>query len=208
MALQSCQRLPVGVCACVKQAKLAEDMAANEREGVHGNEPHIFIEGRCFSICAERLLLKKFSYYGNNCVFVMSTNLTSGFCKTTCYAFCEKQCWSGSIYSALSLFPVAPISEHRASVKRFVSFQFLNPKTVSRTLWMGVQPVARPLPIQTQNKHRQTPMHSVGFEPTIPALDRAKTVHVLDSAGTVSGNTDELLRTLIHFKQRSIPIQT
>jgi hypothetical protein len=50
------------------------------------------------------------------------------------------------ICSLLSLFPVAPTLEHRESVKRFVSLQFLNPKTVGRTPWTGDQPVARPLP--------------------------------------------------------------
>jgi hypothetical protein len=35
-------------------------------------------------------------------------------------------------------------------VKRFVSLQFLNPKAVGRAPWTGVQPIARPLPIQTQ----------------------------------------------------------
>jgi hypothetical protein len=44
----------------------------------------------------------------------------------------------------LTHFPVASTSEQRASVKRFVSFQFLNPKTVDRTPWTGDQPIARP----------------------------------------------------------------
>jgi hypothetical protein len=44
--------------------------------------------------------------------------------------------------------------EHSASLKRFVSLQFLNPKTFGRTPWAEHQPVARPLPIQTQNKHK------------------------------------------------------
>jgi hypothetical protein len=35
-------------------------------------------------------------------------------------------------------------------VKRFVSLQFLNPKTVGRTPRTGDQSIARPLPIQTQ----------------------------------------------------------
>jgi hypothetical protein len=35
-------------------------------------------------------------------------------------------------------------SEHRASVKRYVSLQFLNPESVGRILWTGDQPVARP----------------------------------------------------------------
>jgi hypothetical protein len=47
---------------------------------------------------------------------------------------------------SLSLFLVAPTLEHRASVKRFVSFHFLNPKTVRRAPWTSDQLVARPLP--------------------------------------------------------------
>jgi hypothetical protein len=79
-------------------------------------------------------------------------------------------------------------------VKRFVSLQFLNPKTVGRTPWMGDQPVARPLPIQTQNKHRQTTMPSVGFEPTFPAFERKKTVRALDGAVIVTGKSrDEFI---------------
>jgi hypothetical protein len=93
----------------------------------------------------------------------------------------------------ISLFPVAPNLEHRASVKRFVSLQFLNPKTVGR---MGDQPVVRPLPMQTQNKHRQTSMPSVEFEPTIPAFERAKTVYALDPAATVIVIPNIILRIL------------
>jgi hypothetical protein len=37
---------------------------------------------------------------------------------------------------------------HRASVKHFVSLQFLNLKTVGRTPWTGDQPDSRPLPTQ------------------------------------------------------------
>jgi hypothetical protein len=45
-----------------------------------------------------------------------------------------------------------------------------------------------------QHKHRintythQTSMPCVGFEPTIPASERAKTVHVLDRSATVTGS--------------------
>jgi hypothetical protein len=41
--------------------------------------------------------------------------------------------------------------------------------------------------IYTQNKSTQTSMLRVGFEPTIPVLERAKTVHALDLAATVIG---------------------
>jgi hypothetical protein len=70
-----------------------------------------------------------------------------------------------------------------------VSWSFF---AVGRTPWTGDQPVARPLPThrttQTQNKHTQTSMSWVGFEPTIPALERAKVVHALDRTATVIGH--------------------
>jgi hypothetical protein len=91
-----------------------------------------------------------------------------------------------------SLFPISSTLEHRASVKRFASLQFLNPKTVGRTPWTGDQPVAGPLPThgttQTQNKRRQTCMPGEGFEPTIPAFEWTKTVHALDRAATETGS--------------------
>jgi hypothetical protein len=63
--------------------------------------------------------------------------------------------------------------------------------TIGRTPWTGDRPVARPLAthrtIQTQNKRTQTFMPWVGFEPTIPAFERAKTVHASDRAATVIG---------------------
>jgi hypothetical protein len=65
---------------------------------------------------------------------------------------------SSSFSLSLSLFPVAPTLEHRTSVKRLVSLQYLNPKTVGKTPWTGDQPIARLLPTQTQNKHKQTSM--------------------------------------------------
>jgi hypothetical protein len=64
------------------------------------------------------------------------------------------------------------------------AFQFHDHFTDGRTPWTSNQLVARPLPkhrtTQTQNKHTHThqiPMHCVGFEPTIPASERAKAVH-------------------------------
>jgi hypothetical protein len=68
------------------------------------------------------------------------------------------------------------------SLGRF--FSFLTLYTKGRTPWRGDQPVARPLSThrttQTQNKRTQISMPWVGFEPTIPAFERAKTVHALD----------------------------
>jgi hypothetical protein len=56
----------------------------------------------------------------------------------------------------LTFLPVAPTLEHRASVKRFLSYQFLNSKTVGRTPWTGDQPVARPLPTQDSTNRINT----------------------------------------------------
>jgi hypothetical protein len=56
-------------------------------------------------------------------------------------------------------------------------FQLINLYTVGRTPWTGDKPVARPLPThrrsQTQNKRTQISMLRVGFETTIPVLQRA-----------------------------------
>jgi hypothetical protein len=64
-----------------------------------------------------------------------------------------------------------------------------------RTPWTVDQLVARPLSkhrsTQTQNKRIHTPL--VGFEVTIPASERTKTIHALDRAATVTG-------LLIHMK--------
>jgi hypothetical protein len=63
--------------------------------------------------------------------------------------------------------------------------------TDGKTPWEGDQPLARSLPThratQTQNKSSQTTMPWEEFDPTIPMLERAKTVHVLDHAATVIG---------------------
>jgi hypothetical protein len=75
-------------------------------------------------------------------------------------------------------------------MKRFVSLQFLNPKTVGRTPWTGNQPVARQLPTQDNinTEQTQTDIHALsGIQPTIPAFEQTKTVHVLDHMATVIG---------------------
>jgi hypothetical protein len=71
-------------------------------------------------------------------------------------------------------------------------FQFYDHFTDGRTPWTSDQLVARPLPkhrtTQTQNKHiHKTSMFCVGFEPTIPAFEWAKTVHALGCSATVTG---------------------
>jgi hypothetical protein len=83
-----------------------------------------------------------------------------------------------------------------------------------RTPWTGGQLVARPLPAhrttQTQNKRTQTSMPQVGFEPTVPVFERAKTVHALDHAATVLGSyyrLQELIGDLSSFAFWKYPIR-
>jgi hypothetical protein len=87
-----------------------------------------------------------------------------------------------SIYLSMALQPF---------VGPWPLFSFLIFYTNGTTPWAGDQPIARPLPThrttQTQNKRTQTSMPRVGFQPTIPVCERAKTVHALDRTVTVIG---------------------
>jgi hypothetical protein len=71
--------------------------------------------------------------------------------------------------------------------------QFSDIFTAGRTPWTGHQLVSRPLPkhrtakTQKNTYTHQTSMLYVGFEPTITASERAKTVHALDRSATVAG---------------------
>jgi hypothetical protein len=67
-------------------------------------------------------------------------------------------------------------------MKRFVLLQFLNLRHSVGLLGRVISQSQGRYPTQTQNKHKQTSMPRVGFEPTIPAFERAKTVHALDRA--------------------------
>jgi hypothetical protein len=78
--------------------------------------------------------------------------------------------------------------DHRASVKRFVSLQFLSLRQSVGLLGQVISPSQGRYVTQTQNKRKQTSMPREGFEPTIPASERTKTVHALDRAATVIGN--------------------
>jgi hypothetical protein len=67
-------------------------------------------------------------------------------------------------------------------------FSFLILYTVGRTPWKGDQPIARSLPTHrtTQTEYTHTDIHVlVGFKPTIPGFEQAKTVHALDRTATV-----------------------
>jgi hypothetical protein len=71
--------------------------------------------------------------------------------------------------------------EHTASVKRFVSLRFLNLRHSVGLLGRVISP--------SQGRYlTNTEVPRVVFEPTIPAFERAKTVHPLDGAATVIGS--------------------
>jgi hypothetical protein len=75
--------------------------------------------------------------------------------------------------------------EHRASVKSFVSLQFLNLRQMVGLFERGISSLQGCYLTQTQNKRKQTSMPWVGFEPTIPVLEVAKTFHAVDRMATV-----------------------
>jgi hypothetical protein len=94
-----------------------------------------------------------------------------------------------SIYLSvcLSIYPFCSHLKHRASVKCFVSIQFLIESV--GLLGLGISPVARALPteVNAYNRRRQTSVPWVGFESTIPVSERAKTFHALDITVTMIG---------------------
>jgi hypothetical protein len=77
-------------------------------------------------------------------------------------------------------------------------FQFFNP-THSRQDSLDGGSVLRKASTYTQNKRTQASMPEVGFEPTIPVFERAKTVHALNCASIVIGLHRFTLMTLWYY---------
>jgi hypothetical protein len=77
--------------------------------------------------------------------------------------------------------------EHRVSVKRFISLQCLNLRQSVGLLGKGIRRSQGRYLTQTQNKHKETSLFWVEFEPTIPVFERMKTVRALDRTVTVIG---------------------
>jgi hypothetical protein len=104
----------------------------------------------------------------------------------------------------ISLWHYSPSLDH----DRF--FSFLIFYRVGRTPWTRDEPVARPLPAhrtaQTQIKHTQTSMPEVGFEPTIPMLERAKIVHALDRTATVIGTVEVTVKIIIRKQAKGVAV--
>jgi hypothetical protein len=135
-------------------------------------------------------LILYINFYGHGRTLFNLHMLRTAYCDCLACWSCKGECRLDlphlifiylSIYLSIYLWLYSPF------VGPWPLFHFLNPYTVSRTPWAGDRPVARLLPThrttQTQNKRTQTSMPWVGFEPTIPAFERAKTVHGLRPCG-------------------------
>jgi hypothetical protein len=87
------------------------------------------------------------------------------------------------------------------------SFSFLILYTVDGTYCTGDQPVARPLPThmttQIQNKHTETSTPRVGFKPTTPVIERAKS-SCLRSRGGRCDRYEVNYRDIVAYKNESI----
>jgi hypothetical protein len=140
-------------------------------------------------------------------MFVIKTSYSFG---GSCVAVDRQFCWEFSVHVTLSRETIhlsINLSIYDSAVLllylgHFLSFLILY--TVSRTLWMGDQPITRLLPThrttQTQNKCRQTYMPWMGLEPTIPAFEWAKTVHASERAAAVIGR-DTICWTVNRFEE-------
>jgi hypothetical protein len=90
-----------------------------------------------------------------------------------------------NILPTIYLWLYSPLLE----LGRFFSFLILY--TDGRTPRTGDQPVSKPLPThrttRTQNERIQTSLPQVGFETTIPVIERGKTLHALDRVARTTG---------------------
>jgi hypothetical protein len=102
--------------------------------------------------------------------------------------------YSLSIYLSIYLWLYSPLLR----LGRF--FVILIFYRVCRTSWTGDQLFARQLPAhrttQTHTKRTQTSTPQVGFQLTIPVIERVRTVHDIDRAATaISTPTFTICRT-------------
>jgi hypothetical protein len=104
---------------------------------------------------ADGQLILYINIFLRNRVLRSGLTLTSSVCLWNVMVGCCEYDDCSDVSNSLC-FPVALTLQHRASVKRFVSLQFLSPKTVGRTPWTADQPVARLLPTQNNTDTEQT----------------------------------------------------
>jgi hypothetical protein len=95
-------------------------------------------------------------------------------------------------WTCLPIYSCCSLLKHRTSVKRFVSLQFLNLRQSVGLLGWGISQSQGGFLHTEQHKRRQTSMPWVGFEPTIPVFELAKTVYALDRTGTLIGSAQKI----------------
>jgi hypothetical protein len=104
-----------------------------------------------------------------------------------------------SIY--LSIYLSTYLSLYSPFVEPWPLFQFLN-RWVSLSVGSARRkPLLTHRTTQSQNKCTRTSMPPVGCELTIPAFERAKTVHVSDRAATVIGGHCRLQTQFLHCRK-------
>jgi hypothetical protein len=96
-------------------------------------------------------------------------------------------------------FSVAPTLEHRASVKRFVSLQFINPKTVGRPPWTGDQPFAKLLPAQGNTNRINADIHALSG---IRTHDHSVRANEGSSCFRPRGHCDRPWKDLVSWKMQ------
>jgi hypothetical protein len=99
-----------------------------------------------------------------------------------------------------SIFSCCSHLQHRASVKRLVSLQFLNLRKLVGPLGWGIslsQGCYLHRTTQTHEKRRQTYMPWVGFEPTIPVFQQVKTFDALHCSAAVNSSLPFTLFTFL-----------
>jgi hypothetical protein len=93
-------------------------------------------------------------------MYLQTCSISLGTCMYI-YAYIHTYIYIYNVCVSLSIFfLVAPTLEHRTSVKRSVSVQFLNPKAVGRSPWMGDQ--SRRKAVTYKNtEYTQTNIHAL-----------------------------------------------
>jgi hypothetical protein len=101
-------------------------------------------------------------------------------------ALCPRRQESSNLKMSIFIIKIHSSMALQPFVVPWCLFNFVIFYADGRTPWTRDQPVARPLPkhrtTQTQNKRKQTSMPREGFEPTIPAFERSKTVDALEQS--------------------------
>jgi hypothetical protein len=95
-------------------------------------------------------------------------------------------------------------------VKRFVSLQFLNPKTVGRIPWTGDQLVARHLPTQNNTNRINADMHALSgirtHDPSVVVSKDSSCLRLRGQCDRQIGNYLRIIRFEVLMTGRGVPL--